>query len=495
MRKLGHKIYGPGSIASFVLGLIGFLMVVYPIVAGVLGVYGLLNMFLIIPITGAALGLLAIVYYSRAKKYLKRRSIARGIGFARIGLITGIIALIIGSAISGAFVYIYYESKDSPNEPIGSVQLYFYGDEEYREVATETLLLPDNTLLTIGTRRNYKDSSKKWDMVLLKTSLQGEQIWHKVIPNASSVKGAVINDSVVFISSTTDMFNDANTDNPVTYLLKINLDGDSLDSRIYDLGGESRTKDIISTVDGNSIILTGIRDGDSESRTHMLMKLNLNGDAIWSKTYLTEPETYYTKVHQTEDNGYIIIGFKSYKDDLKLTLRMFKVDSAGNMLWKDPNKDLDCSILDLVELKDGVWLATGYQYAEEHGFDGRVLKFDSDGKLLWNKSLCYEFSLYLTGLIPWVNGNYLIVGNLAIDNRFRFEKLRGWDTYFIASVTPDGEVIQSFNGKRAVFAPWGVIPISEGYCVMTGFGGKYKKGEKGAISNQDIGLLHYKGEK
>ena len=421
-----------------------------------------------------------------------RRSLARGAIMAKIGLFVGIAALVIGCLIAGAYFYVLHKSKGSPNEPIGNAQLYFYGDEDYREIATETLLLPDNTLLTIGTRSRDEDSPRKWDMVLLKTSLDGEQIQYKVIPGASSVRGTTVNDSFVFICSTTDRFKGTSAEYPVIRLLKINLDCDSLNSHIYDLGGEARTADIIPSSDDGLLLLARIKEGKSESRTPVLMKLDLNGDLVWTKTYPIELKTNYDKMYQTPDGGCIITGFRSYEDDLKETLRMFKVDSVGNILWKDVNEDLDCLVLDLVEMKGGNWMATGFQYAEDHSFDGRVLEFDADGRLIWNKSVGFRSSLYLTGLVPWVNGDYLIVGTLAIDNRFKFEKRRNWDTYYIALVTPDGDRMHSFHGERAVFQPWGVIPISEDYCVMTGFGGKYKKDEAGTISNQDIGLLHYR---
>lgn len=494
MKKQGIKIFAPGSIATLVIGVIALVVVAYPFTSFALGEYGLYVLFFIVPVASVALGLLAMLYYFRARRYLKKRSLARGVGFARIGLFASIIALLGGSMISGAFTYIYFTSKGLPNTPIGNTQLYFYGDREHSETTTNTLLLPDNNLLTIGTRTKGNNLPKKRDMVLLKTSPDGEQIWYKVFPGTGSAKGTVANDNSIYICSATDRLIKNNADHPVIWLLKINIDGDSLDSWNLDLRGESQVADIISITDGSLLLLANVIMGDSLLNTAVLTKLDQNGDTRWIREYPSEPDVHYNIVNQTADLGYIVTGYKYFKENLKKTIMMFKVDSTGAILWQNPNKDITGTILDMVDLENGDWLAIGYQRREKQGFDGRILRFNADGKLLWNKSIDYESSLYLTGLIPWVDKNFLVIGNLPIDNKFRFERFKSWDTYFIAIVTTDGDVVHSFNGEKEVFQPWGITPISVGHCVMTGFGGVFEDGKSKTIANQDIGLLYYRAD-
>ena len=71
------------------------------------------------------------------------------------------------------------------------------------------------------------------------------------------------------------------------------------------------------------------------------------------------------------------------------------------------------------------------------------------------------------------------------------QKVEAWDTWYIAILNADGELIHGFNGEKESFAAWDITAISEDRCVMTGFGGD-KTNANHKYSANDIGLLFYK---
>ncbi len=111
-----------------ILGIIGLLVALYPIAAALLGVFGLFLLFFVIPLTGAFLGLMAIIVQSRTRKYLKRRSMARGAIMMKIGLVTGIVTLVVGCSIAGAYLYIRQDTKGSLTEPVDKTEIYLDSD-------------------------------------------------------------------------------------------------------------------------------------------------------------------------------------------------------------------------------------------------------------------------------------------------------------------------------------------------------------------------------
>ena len=130
----GISVYAPGSIASMILGVIGLLVALYPVAAALLGVFGLFLLFFVIPLTGAFLGLMAIIIQAKTRKYLKRRSMVRGAIMAKIGLITGIVALVIGCSIAGAYLYITQDLKAKPSEPDVKAKVSLYENKNYEEI-------------------------------------------------------------------------------------------------------------------------------------------------------------------------------------------------------------------------------------------------------------------------------------------------------------------------------------------------------------------------
>ena len=500
LKRRTHNIYAPGSIASLVWGIIGLLVAVYPVAASLLGVFGLFFMFFVIPLAGAIAGFIAIIFYNRTRKYLKRRNLARGKRLAKIGLISGIIALIFGCGIAGSFTYINLASKSPPNQPIGRANLYFYGDEDYYEIAVNTILLPDSTLLTVGARKLYDKSISPvhWDVVMLKTTLAGKQVWYRVIPEAGSVGAAINDDRSFLICFNSRRYQTDNVDHPATCILKMSLDGDSLDSGIFDLGGKVSSPSLTRLTDGNHIFLGNVRGRGDGTDVTVLMKVDQDCDSLWARFFPIKPERSFLDVVQSRDGGLLIGGYDYNREADAYTLTIMKTDSTGEELCQDPNQGkIDVGTVEIIEMEDKSLRLLGIYKLEDSRLDGCILKLDKDGTLVWNKSIGDGNYTHITGFIPWVDGNFLAVGWVPKrDNYFklRAENVKSWDTYYLAVVSAEGELIHSFHGSKEYFEPWGITSIREGCAVITGFGGRGDKGDFGVLLNQDIGLLHYEAD-
>ncbi len=132
-----------------------------------------------------------------------------------------------------------------------------------------------------------------------------------------------------------------------------------------------------------------------------LLKLNSEGDTIWTKKYIFDFEDQSRVGKQTTDGGYIITGVK-YTVDLKNHLFVAKLNELGDTLWTKTLTDElpgDTEGYDIVETYDGGYAVAGSVTYYNGQSDMLLLKLDKDGEITAVDSkeknlLPKEFSLY-----------------------------------------------------------------------------------------------------
>lgn len=116
-----------------------------------------------------------------------------------------------------------------------------------------------------------------------------------------------------------------------TWLLKTDVDGDSLWSRVYRIGEkelDARSNCVQETSDGGYII-SGITNGSL-----FILKTDSVGDSLWARIYgdgVTDGSSR-TFICQTANGGYIIARTKRYSDSTS-AVWLLKTDELGDTLW------------------------------------------------------------------------------------------------------------------------------------------------------------------
>lgn len=172
----------------------------------------------------------------------------------------------------------------------------------------------------------------------------------------------------------------------------------------------------IQTDDGGYIAL-GRKDNGSMNMDAWLIKTDANGDTMWTKRYgdLYIDEAYVIK--QTTDGGYIIAGastaFGWHGEGW-----LIKTDSNGNIIWSkgyhpNPSSSTEWdNLYDVIETPDGGFVALGYGSYQDYYWQAWILKVNSIGNVVWNKSYgdidswerLYSFQ-------PLPDGGYIAVGD------------------------------------------------------------------------------------
>ncbi len=173
------------------------------------------------------------------------------------------------------------------------------------------------------------------------------------------------------------------------YLLKVDPNGNFEWDHHFEAGPDvlrARGNDIIPTSDGGYLI-TGFRetaDGDEDA---LAIKINSQGEAIWTKYYgsptLDEAANAVTRFQ----DGYAIVGTRSVTPT-DVDVIVLRIDADGNMVWDDlvqwqgvvPGENRTDEALDVIESSQGHIVWTG---SANSGPDAVVAAHDAAGNLLW----------------------------------------------------------------------------------------------------------------
>ena len=107
---------------------------------------------------------------------------------------------------------------------------------------------------------------------------------------------------------------------------------DTLWTRTYGSSGDERAHSIQQTNDGGYIIVGYTNHLPGGDYDVYLLKTNSNGDVLWTRIYGAAGIDYGYSVQQTSDEGYIISGL-TYSNHNYAQIYLIKTNPDGDILW------------------------------------------------------------------------------------------------------------------------------------------------------------------
>ena len=255
------------------------------------------------------------------------------------------------------------------------------------------------------------------------------------------------------------------------WILKTDANGDTLWSRVYGGSGNDYCTTILQDSDYGYAICGTMNseknypcweineDFEPDSARVWLTKIDLEGNVLWTKTYLER--SHGNSVVKASSGGYIITGCifpdsQSNQSDVLL----IKTDTKGEMLWSKiiggGGYDVGFSVR---ETTDGYVIAgqTKAVGAPFSAYDAIIIKTDLSGEVIWNKTITGQLSnaafsvdvsdegYYFSGS---TNGNWWVtamsdmwVFKTDFDGNILWEciyDIRGCDILFSGTLSIDG---------------------------------------------------------
>ena len=234
-------------------------------------------------------------------------------------------------------------------------------------------------------------------------------------------------------------------------------------------------------------------------RGFFIARIDQEGDIIWKRDYMMDTIYYYSAhdgvVRRTGDMGYIFAGVV-YSYETNYDIILMKVDMDGDSLWSRTYKWESAELLyDMEETEDGGYIMGGYMMAGSEAF-GFLYRVDEDGDSLWlighlggkiydvkEVSDGYIFVGYGTHGI----GSDLLMGKVDKEGKLEWLKKYGGDALDVGFNILDvegGYVVTGFTQSYSSGAPlysdvWVVRFDEEGDTTGQFIHGEYKENESG----------------
>ncbi|MEO1262984.1 MAG: MopE-related protein [Bacteroidota bacterium] len=302
---------------------------------------------------------------------------------------------------------------------------------------SHTLFTSSNEVLLIGSSaaagEDVSANNGNSDWWLVKLSTDGDLIWEQNYGGsqddnaARGMEAAQGGYYIVGSSASSDgdlSDNQGGTDLWVAY---IDEQGNIVWQRSYGGSMDDGGAEIIPAIGGGLIIVgsTESSDGDINANTDKadmwVLKLDNNGDLIWSRTYIrSDFERPTGIVPSQQGDGYIIAGSVLTTENPNPTGQNFytaKIDLDGNLVWENEfGENQPDLISDIQPTADGNYFLSG-TFGDETNIFGNIVpniigwysKMDESGNLIWEKTFETGFlNIFFAGL-PVSNG-FLITG-------------------------------------------------------------------------------------
>jgi hypothetical protein len=241
------------------------------------------------------------------------------------------------------------------------------------------------------------------------------------------------------------------------WIIKLNAKGDEEWQRTIGGGGQEQLQSICPTIDGGYIVggtsasdkskkseadsmdFYGKSENSFGSLDYWVVKLDRKGKIEWQRTLGGENADILKSVEQTKDGGYILGGYSNSPESGAKTEKgygrgdywIIKLDKDGQAEWqKELGGEGDDQICTVHQTVDGDFIAAGNSGSEttgnksksnRNGMDLWLVKFDSQGTILWQETYDTGKADMLTSVVENPDHSMLI-GGFAMSEKGRSGK-------------------------------------------------------------------------
>ena len=254
-----------------------------------------------------------------------------------------------------------YILKIKPNGDTLWTKTYGGTGEDYATAIAPTL---DGNFIVVGGTNTTVTGYN--DVFLLKITPKGDTLWTKTY-------GGIYNDDASAITPTPDgnfivvgLASSIDGNSCDVYILKIKPNGDILWTKKYGGTGSDVAWSITPTPDGDFIIAGQTTSFGADSGDIYLLKIKQNGDTIWTKTYGGNGDDGACAIIPTFDGNFIIVGYTTSFSAGYHDVYLLKINPNGDTLWtkKIGGTNFDGATA-ITPTSDGNFIVAGYTWSFE----------------------------------------------------------------------------------------------------------------------------------
>jgi len=226
---------------------------------------------------------------------------------------------------------------------------------------------------------------------------------------------------------------------------------------------------LIQTTDGGYAVAGHTSSKGSGGADLWVIKLDSQGDMIWDRTYGGRGTDAAWSLIQTTDGGYAVAGGTSSKGSGGADLWVIKLDSQGDMIWdRTYGGSGDDWAYSIIQTTDGDYAVAGETSSKGTGkIDFWVIKLDSQGDMIWDRTYGGSDNEVAYSLIQTIDGGYAVAGGTS-------SKGAGGADFWLIMLDSQGDMIwdRTYGGRGTDVAFSFIQTTDGGYAVAGGTSSK-----------------------
>jgi len=315
-------------------------------------------------------------------------------------------------------------------------QTVFGGNNE--EQSRKVLQTENNDYLVLGMTTSYGSGDK--DISITRIDTNGIIIWTKIL--GTSIRDAPYdlktNPTGGYMIAAWVLNDPPSYDD--WYIIKIDENGNILSETFFGGNHDDEIMDMELTLNGEYLLAGSTWSFANSLVDICIARMDQNLNLLWIKTFGTGIREYSRSVKRCNDGSFIIIGGQKDYNDQNNRIIVLKIDENGNLVWSKKysgsNEDWG---FDIIETINGDCLAVGYTNSYGVGnYDILVNKIDTDGNLLWAKTYGGSNDDKAFKIKKVNNGSYFISGYTNSFGAGDYDVL-------LLNINDDGNVIGAFT--------------------------------------------------
>ena len=258
------------------------------------------------------------------------------------------------------------------------------------------------------------------------------------------------------------------------YIVKADSVG-CMDWEVRISGECDKAMDVVKTSDGMYVVAGwtwtyGIQQPYTNVNC-LMVKLNIEGDTLWTSAIGGTGREYATCVATTSDNGFVLAGEYYSSATHSYDFYLVKTDSIGDMQWWRTYGGEEWELAhDVIQTNDGGYVIVGRTDSfGSGGFDFGIVRTDQNGDTIWTRVYGGPWDDEPFSVSETPEGDLIIGGFVTFYGPGRVE-------YCLMKINPNGDLIwlQTYGGD---FDDWGYDAkmTSDGGYILVGasysFGG------------------------
>jgi hypothetical protein len=320
-------------------------------------------------------------------------------------------------------------------DPLGDVIWSMIYGGEGKDNGWDVLELEDGGFLIVGFTDSF--GAGEMDIYLIRTDDLGNLLWERTFGGPRSEYGwamAPTSDGGFVLAGQSTSYGDGAEDG---YLVKVNAQGEEIWSQTFGGPFEDRLFSVDQSADSGFVLTGTTTSFGSGNRDAYLVKASETGDLVWTQVFGEEQDDVGHSVRQTSDRGFIVTGYTKSFDANNYDTWLIKTDEAGELQWqKFYGESGDDRTIYGEQTDDGGYIMTGYTTGYDSvGWDVFLVRADSSGAVIWLRTFGGKADDTGYTVRQTSDGGFILTGET-------YSSGKGGGDMYVIKVNQDGDIIE-----------------------------------------------------